>query len=131
MGGMMQPTAGTSGLSTAMGAFIGSTMNKSGVQMADMQALMTQLAGSNGQLPGAGGGTTPHGTMTGTAFMGGMSAGTVTAYSVSNGTMGPQIGTSSVDAIGQLQHPARRLRRDRHVADDAAAPSRTRPRAPP
>jgi hypothetical protein len=102
MGGTMQPSAGTSGLSSAMGTFIGSTMNRSGVQMADMQVLMTQLAGSSGQLPGAGGGTTPHGSMTGTAFMGGMSSGTMTAYSVSNGTMGPPIGMSSVDASGSF-----------------------------
>ena len=105
MGGMMQPTAGTSGLSTAMGTFIGSATNRSGVTMSDMQALMSQLAGSNGQLPGAGGGTTPHGTMAGTAFMGSMSSGTVTAYAVSNGTMGPQIGASPVDASGSFSIP--------------------------
>ncbi|WP_248358051.1 hypothetical protein [Anaeromyxobacter oryzae] len=102
MGGTMQPSAGTSSLSTAMSAFIGSAMNRSGVQLADMQALMNQLAGSNGQLPGAGGGTTPHGTMTGTAFMGAMSSGTMSAYAVSNGTMGPRIGTSTVDASGNF-----------------------------
>jgi hypothetical protein len=105
MGGTMQPTAGTSGLSTAMGTFIGSAMNRSGVTAADMQALMTQLAGSSGQLPGAGGGTTPHGTMSGTAFMGAMSSGTVTAHSVSNGTMGPQIGMASLDASGKFTLP--------------------------
>ncbi len=43
-GGMMPSTAGTAGLSTAMGTFIGSAMNRSGVPMADMQALMNQLA---------------------------------------------------------------------------------------
>jgi hypothetical protein len=105
MGGMMSSTAGTSGLSTAMGTFIGSAMNKSGVQATDMQALMNQLAGSNGQLPGAGGTVSPHGTMTGTAFMGGMSSGTVAAYSVSNGTVGPQIGMASVDATGSFSIP--------------------------
>jgi len=105
MGGMMSSTAGTTGLSTAMGAFVGSAMNKSGVTTADMQTLMTQLAGSNGQLPGAGGTVSPHGTMSGTAFMGAMSAGTVTAYSVANGTMGPMIGTSTVDASGHFSIP--------------------------
>jgi hypothetical protein len=70
MGGMMSTTAGTTGLSTAMGTFVGSTMNKSGVTMADMQALMTQLGSSNGQLPGASGTASPHGTVSGTAFMG-------------------------------------------------------------
>jgi len=105
MGGMMSSTAGTSGLSTAMGTFVGSAMNKSGVMAADMQALMTQLAGSNGQIPGAGGTVSPHGTMTGTAFMGSMSSGTVTAYSVSSGTMGPQVGTSAIDATGHFSIP--------------------------
>jgi hypothetical protein len=49
-GGMMQGTAGTSGLSTAMRTFMGSAMNRSGVQQADMQALMDKLAASNGTL---------------------------------------------------------------------------------
>jgi hypothetical protein len=105
MGGMMSSTAGTSGLSTAMGTFLGSTMNKSGVTMSDMQALMTQLAGSSGRLPGAGGAASPQGTMSGTAVMGAMSAGTATAYSVASGTMGPMIGTSTVDASGHFSIP--------------------------
>jgi hypothetical protein len=100
MGGTMSPAAGTTGLSTAMGTFVGSSRNVSGVAMADMQPLMTQLANSAGQLPGAGGATTPHGTMSGTAFMGGMSSGTATAYAVSNGTMGPPLGTSPVGPSG-------------------------------
>jgi hypothetical protein len=105
MGGMMSTTAGTTGLSTAMGTFVGSTMNKSGVTMADMQALMTQLGSSNGQLPGASGTASPHGTVSGTAFMGAMTSGTVTAYTVTNGTMGPMIGTSTVDATGHFSIP--------------------------
>jgi hypothetical protein len=105
MGGMMSSTAGTSGLSTAMGTFVGSTMNKSGVTMADMQALMNQLAGSNGQLPGVGGTTSPQGTMSGTAFMGTVTSGTVTAYSVASGTMGPMVGSSTVDATGNFSIP--------------------------
>ncbi len=48
MGGMMSATAGTSGLATAMSAFIGSAMNRSGVLAADMQALMDKLAASTG-----------------------------------------------------------------------------------
>ncbi len=105
MGGTMQPTAGTSSLSTAMGAFVGSAMNRSGVTISDMQSLMNQLAGSDGQLPGAGSGTAPHGTVSGTAFMGTMASGAVTAYAVSNGTMGPQIGTSNVDGSGNFSIP--------------------------
>jgi hypothetical protein len=47
---MMQPTAGTSGLATAMATFIGSPMNKSGVQMSDVQALMNKLNTSGGTI---------------------------------------------------------------------------------
>jgi len=102
MGGMMQSTAGTSGLSTAMGTFIASARNRSGVTMADMQALMSQLTASSGQLPGAGGTVSPHGTMSGTAFMGAMSSGTMTAYAVNGGTMGAAIGASPVDSSGSF-----------------------------
>lgn len=105
MGGTMQPTAGTSGLATAMGAFIGSSMNRSGLTATDMQALMNQLAASNGQLPGAGGGTTPFGTMSGTAFMGAMTGGTVAAYAVTDGMMGGQLGMSLLDASGHFNVP--------------------------
>ena len=105
MGGTMQPTAGTSALATAMGTFIESLMNKSGVQLSDMQALMDQLSGSTGQLPGAGGGTTPQGTMSGTAFMGGMTSGTVTAYAIDNGVMGPQLAADAVDSSGNFVIP--------------------------
>jgi hypothetical protein len=49
MGGtMMQSSAGTSGMATAMSTFIGSTMNRSGVTTADMRDLMNKLVGSNG-----------------------------------------------------------------------------------
>ena len=102
MGGMMQPAAGTAGLSTAMGTFVSSAMNRSGVTSADMQAFMSQLASSNGQLPGAGGTVSPHGTLGGTAFMGTMSSGTMTAYAVNGGTMGAAIGSSPVDASGNF-----------------------------
>ncbi len=52
MGGgtMMQSTAGTSGLATAMTTFMGSTMNKSGLTATDMQTLMNQLNSSNGTI---------------------------------------------------------------------------------
>ncbi len=49
MGGtMMQTTAGTSGLATAMGQFIGSSMNRSGVTTAEMQTLINTLSTSSG-----------------------------------------------------------------------------------
>jgi hypothetical protein len=52
MGGgtMMGSTAGTTGLATAMTAFVGSAMNKSGVQAAAMQPLIDKLAASTGTL---------------------------------------------------------------------------------
>ena len=50
MGGMMQPTAGTSGLASAMTAFAGSAMNRSGVPLADVQPLVDKVAASNGTI---------------------------------------------------------------------------------
>ncbi len=52
MGGgtMMQSTAGTSGLATAMSQFMGSTLNKSGLTATDVQTLINQLTASNGTL---------------------------------------------------------------------------------
>ena len=49
-GTMMQANAGTTGLSTAMGTFIGSAMNRSGVTASDMQALMNKLSTSTGKI---------------------------------------------------------------------------------
>jgi hypothetical protein len=49
-GTMMQSTAGTSGLATAMATFMGSAMNKSGLMATDMQLLMSQLSSSNGPI---------------------------------------------------------------------------------
>ena len=49
-GSMMQPTAGTSGLATAMTNFLGSSANMSGLTATTMNALIQKLAASNGQL---------------------------------------------------------------------------------
>ena len=49
-GNMMQPTAGTSGLATSMTTFVGSSANMSGLTATDMNALIQQLAASNGHL---------------------------------------------------------------------------------
>ncbi len=46
----MQSAAGTSGMATAMSQFIGSAMNKSGVQVSDMQALINKLSSSGGAI---------------------------------------------------------------------------------
>jgi hypothetical protein len=50
MMGNMQSTAGTSGLATAMNAFIVSAQNKSGSTTANTTALMTKLTNSNGTI---------------------------------------------------------------------------------
>ena len=51
MGGtMMQSNAATTGMASAMSAFIGSATNRSGVTASDMQALMNKLAMSNGTI---------------------------------------------------------------------------------
>jgi hypothetical protein len=52
MGGgtMMLSTAGTSGLATAMTTFVGSSMNKSGVQSPAMQPLIDKLTASTGTI---------------------------------------------------------------------------------
>jgi hypothetical protein len=51
----MLSTAGTSSLATSMEQFMGSGMNKSGVDNSEMQLLMNNLASSDGQLMGNGG----------------------------------------------------------------------------
>lgn len=55
-----------------------------------------------------GGGTPPpagSGTISGTAFMGAMRSGTIAAYAVNGGMMGPLLGTSSVAASGTFSIP--------------------------
>jgi hypothetical protein len=47
---MMVPTAGTSGLATAMTNFINSVSNASGMTAADMAALIQKLNTSNGHI---------------------------------------------------------------------------------
>jgi hypothetical protein len=47
---MMQPSAGTSGLATAMSTFMGSSANLSGATATDMAPLIQKLNASNGQL---------------------------------------------------------------------------------
>lgn len=50
-GALMQPTAGTTALATAMTQFMTSGMNKSGVTQSDVQPLLDKLSTSNGTLP--------------------------------------------------------------------------------
>ena len=106
MGGMMgnnpmSGNAGTSGLAGAMTAFMGSTMNRSGLTVADMQALINKMSASGGQIQG---GVTPgvNGTITGTAMKGPVTGATVTAFAINSGVMGAQIGTGTTDAQGNF-----------------------------
>lgn len=97
--GMMLPsTAGTSGLGSAMNAFMSSTQNKSGVTTT---ALMNKLMGAGGQIMGAAPGMTSA-TVSGTVFNGPMSKATVTAFSVSNGVPGAQIASTAADGQGNF-----------------------------
>jgi hypothetical protein len=101
--GMMMPsTAGTSGLASAMSTFMLSTQNRSGIAAATLQTLMNQLNGSNGQMMGSGTGSIVNATMSGKAFNGTISQGTVSAYAISNGTMGAQLGSVATDAQGNF-----------------------------
>ena len=110
MGGMgmsmaMPSTAGTSGLGAAMLAFMTSAQNKSGVVTATMQTLMNQLNGSNGQMMGTGGTGSSNGMMSGTAFIGPMSQGTVTAYAIAGGMKGAQLASTAIGANGAFSMP--------------------------
>ncbi len=49
--GMMAANAGTTGLASAMTAFVGSSKNRSGVGMTDVQPLVTKLGASDGTIP--------------------------------------------------------------------------------
>jgi hypothetical protein len=103
MGGtMMQATAGTTGLATAMNAFINNlSVNKSGLNTAAMNVLYARLNGSGGQLQGAGGATV-NGMVSGTAVMGPFSGGAVTAFAISSGVMGAQLASGPTDAQGNF-----------------------------
>jgi hypothetical protein len=98
MGMAMPATAGTSGMASAMSAFVASAQNHSGVAAATVQPLMDQLNGSNGQMMG--GGSVVNGSMSGKVFNGNMSQAMVTAYAVSNGTMGAQILSTAATSQG-------------------------------
>lgn len=122
MGGgtMMPPTAGTTGLATAMTQFMGSPMNRSGLTPLDMQKLIENLNPSNEQLLGIGevatsgtgtgistGGTgttvTPmNGLISGTASNGPLAGGTIMAFAINNGTMGAQLASGATDTEGNF-----------------------------
>ena len=103
MGGMnmsmsLPSTAGTTGVATAMSAFVNSEQNHSSVAASTVQSLINQLNGSNGHRMT--GGTAAAGKVSGTVFNGVMSQGTVTAYAVNDGTRGAQIASTAMDPSG-------------------------------
>ena len=105
MGGMnmsmsLPSTAGTTGLATAMSAFVNSAQNHSGVAASTVQSLMNQLNGSNGHMMT--GGTAATGKVSGTVFNGEMSQGMVTTYAVNNGTRAAQIASTTMDSSGEF-----------------------------
>lgn len=99
---LMTTTAGTSGLAAGMATFITSTMNKSGVTAADMQALMNQLITSATGTIQSGGGTPMNGMVSGSVFNGTMSNATVMAYAVTGGTMGAQLASGATNSMGSF-----------------------------
>jgi len=102
MGMPMPANAGTSGLATAMSAFIGSAQNHSGVALATMQPLIDRLNGSNGRIMNNGAGTVTSGQVSGTAFSGVLHAGTITAYAIANGVQGPRLAGTALDSSGHF-----------------------------
>ena len=105
MGGMgmsmaLPSTAGTTGLGAAMLAFMTSAENRSGVVASTTQALMNSLNGSTGSMMGSGAGGTVSGIMSGTAFNGPMSQGTVTAFAITGGAKGAQLASTSMSSQG-------------------------------
>jgi hypothetical protein len=96
-GAMMQATAGTSDLANAMITFMSSTLNQSGLTATEMQTLTNQLTASDGTIQG---GATASGMVSGTAFNGTMDNAMVTAYAITNGVMGAQLGSGTTNTQG-------------------------------
>jgi hypothetical protein len=106
MGGMMGSTmlpsaAGTTGLGTAMSAFMNSAQNKSGITT---PTLMNKLMGSSGHVMGSGTGMTSS-SVSGTVFNGLMSQATVTAYAINSGVTGARIASVTTDSQGNFTMP--------------------------
>ena len=104
-GGNMLSTAGTGSLTTAMTMFMNTTaVNRSGLTTSMMNALITRLNMSTGQLSGAGGASV-NGMVSGTAFTGHVNGGTIRAFALVNGTMGAQLAGGSLDSHGTFTMP--------------------------
>lgn len=104
MGGgtvMMPSTAGTSGLGTAMNAFMNSPQNKSGVMTANLAG---KLNGASGHITSAGPSTTSA-SVSGTAFNGPVSNAKMTAFAINGGAVGAQIASVATDGQGNFNLP--------------------------
>jgi hypothetical protein len=102
-GGVMLPaSAGTSGMGAAMGAFMNSSQNKSGVTTT---VLVNKLNGATGQLPPVVAPPMMNATVSGTVFNGPVSQGTVAAFAINNGVMGAQIASVATDGQGNFSLP--------------------------
>lgn len=103
MGGMMgspmlPSAAGTTGIGSAMNAFMASAENKSGITT---PALVNKLMGSTGHVMGSGQGMTSA-SVSGTVFNGPMTQATVTAYAIDNGMTGARIASVATDSQGNF-----------------------------
>jgi hypothetical protein len=102
MGSQMPASAGTSGLASAMSTFTASSQNKSGVTASTMQTLITRLDTSNGQLTGSAGAPIVKSTIDGTVFNGATQKVNVTAFAITDGTLGAQIASTTTDGQGNF-----------------------------
>jgi hypothetical protein len=101
VGTMMSATAGTSGMGEAMSAFMNSALNKSGVKTTD---LVTKLMGASGQISTSMPVLT-NALVSGTAFNGPLSSGTMTAFAINGGAVGAQIASVATDSQGNFAIP--------------------------
>lgn len=102
-GGMMMPAnAGTSGMGSAMSAFMSSAQNRSGVTTPD---LVTKLSGASAQIPPVTPPPMMNASVSGTVFNGPVSKATVMAFAVNNGAMGAQIASAATDSQGNFTLP--------------------------
>ncbi|MHB1123004.1 MAG: hypothetical protein ACYC0T_09825 [Ramlibacter sp.] len=100
MGGVPLPaSAGTTDIVAAMGDFMTSAQNRSGVMVAPM---MNWLPATAGQTPApvvAG----KNASVSGTVFNGPVSRATVMAFAIENGAVGPQLASAAANADGSFQ----------------------------
>jgi hypothetical protein len=101
-GVMMQATAGTSDLANAMITFMSSTLNQSGLTATEMETLINQLTVSNGTIQS---GAIASGMIGGAAFNGTLNNAMVTAYAITDGVMGAQLGSAATNTLGDYLLP--------------------------